>query len=181
MSRGTNDQIPWRKSPLAVGDTAPGFALSTPFGIEVSLTSRLMRGPVLIDFLRGSWDPNTRARLQLLTDYHERFEKASCSLVAVVCERTESLAHYLTEKPVSFPVVVDSDRRVSRAYGVWQRLSLPVWNIARPSSFLLDRCGYVVFSYVAPLQIHAADLGEILTRVDGLDASATSASGPEEL
>ncbi len=117
-----------------------------------------MRGPVLVDFLRGSWDPNSRARLTELSQHHDRLRDLKCKIIAVFCERPGSLKAYLDENPVPFPVTVDEDRRVARAYGVWQRFSLPRGNIARPSSFLIDRCGYVRYAFVAKLQIHAADL-----------------------
>lgn len=150
-----------RSQPLNVGDTAPGFALETAYGVEVSLTSCIVGGPLLVEFLRGSWDPDSRARLRMLTEFHPKLAELGCKVVTIVCERTVTLAHYLEQNGTPFPVLVDTDRNVSKAYGVWQRFSLPVWNIARPSSFLLDHCGYVVYSYVARLPIHAADLEEI--------------------
>ena len=151
-----------RSQPLQIGDTAPGFALETAYGVEMSLTSCLVNGPVLVEFLRGSWDPDTRKRLQALTDVHPKLTELGCKLVTILCERPGTLAHYLEEHGTPFPVLVDGDRNVTKAYGVWQRFSLPVWNIARPSSFLLDHCGYVIYSYVARLSIHAADLNEIV-------------------
>ena len=150
-----------RLKPLEVGNTAPGFALETPYGVEVTLASSLMSGPLLVEFVRGTWDPNTRRRLEELKSHHERFRELSCKVVSIVCERMETVTAYLETHPVPFPVLIDADRNVARAYGVWRRFSLPLWNIARPSSFLLDRCGYVHYAYVARLQIHAARLEEI--------------------
>lgn len=165
-----------RSRPLEVGNTAPGFALETFHGVETTLASLLMAGPLLVEFVRGTWDPNTRERLAALKEVHERFQESDCKVVVVVCERQETVDAYLAAHPVPFPVLIDADRNVTRAYGVWQRFSLPKGNIARPSSFLMDRCGYVQYAYVARLQIHSANLEEIL---DTLGTLGTGARGPE--
>lgn len=150
-----------RSRPLEVGNTAPGFALETPYGVETTLASLLMDGPLLVEFVRGTWDPDTRKRLTELTACHERFRHLHSKVVVVLCERRETVDAYLADHPVPFPVLIDGDRNVTRAYGVWKRFSLPMWNLARPSSFLMDRCGYVQYAYVARLQIHTASLEEI--------------------
>lgn len=163
-----------RPRPLEVGETAPGFALNTPHGVEITLASLLMKGPVLVEFVRGTWDPNARERLHRLATCHERFQDLGCRVVVIACERQETADAYLAANPVPYPVLIDLDRNVTRAYGVWQRFSLPKWNIARPSSFLLDRCGYVQYAYVARLQIHTASLEEILGTLETTNAAARS-------
>ena len=41
---------------LNVGDRAPGFSLASANGMgEVSLGTLLERGPVVVEFLRGTW------------------------------------------------------------------------------------------------------------------------------
>jgi peroxiredoxin len=147
---------------LRAGDSAPDFFLTTTTGVEVGLTACLLEGPVLLDFIRGTWDPDSRKRLKLLSAQRERLREAKARAFIITCERPGPAARYLEGEPCSLPVLVDHDRRVARAYGVLQRWSLPIWNIARPSSFVVDRCGFVRFAYVAPLQIHSADLEEVL-------------------
>jgi len=153
--------VDYRRSPLAAGDTGPAFALKTPYGVELTLTSCLMSGSVLVEFLRGTWDPDTRARLKALAEIHARLKERGCSTVAIICEAPGTASHYLNDAPVPFPVLVDEDRRIARAYGVWRRWSFPFRNIAQPSSFVLDRCGYIHYAYVARLSVHSADLDEI--------------------
>ena len=167
-----------RSRPLEVGSTAPGFALETAWGVETTLASLLMEGPLLVEFVRGTWDPGTRQRLKDLTACHSEFRDRDCHVVVVVCERQETVDAYLAARPVPFPVLIDGDRNVTRAYGVWQRFSLPKGNIARPSSFLMDRCGYVQYAYAARLQIHAASLEEILRALETLNTDAGSRPGP---
>ena len=144
------------------GSTAPAFELPTPYGVDVRLTSLLMQGPVVLEFLRGTWDPNTRKRLDELTGHYEELVAAGAQLVALICESPITVRGYLEQHPVPFSTLIDDDRAVTKAYGVWRRLSLPRGNIARPSTFVLDRCGYVLYSYVARLHVDAAPLDDVL-------------------
>lgn len=157
-----------KKRKLAPGDSAPEFFLRTASGVEMSLAACLLEGPLLIEFLRGTWDPDSRRRLEELARARESFRSRGARIVAIACERAGSIARYLEERPSPLPILADEDRRVARAYRVLQRFSLPIPNVARPASFLLDRCGFIRHAFVAPLQIHSANLETILRVLDEL-------------
>jgi peroxiredoxin len=148
--------------PVQIGSSAPLFFLKTPNGVEVSLSALLLEGAVVVEFIRGTWDPNSRLRLKDLAAVSEAFRELKARLTIIVCERPAHVARYLEEHPTPLTVLVDDDRVVARSYGILQRFSLPRWNIARPSTFVVDPCGFVRYVYVAPLQIHAARLEEVL-------------------
>lgn len=147
---------------MKIGDSAPEFFLSTPDGVEVILAACLLEGSVLLEFIRGTWDPDSRKRLAQLARELPRFTEAKTKVITIVCERVSTAARYLQEQPTPVTVLVDENRHVARQYGVLQKFSFPVWNIARPSSFVVDRCGFVRYAYVAPLQIHSASIDKIL-------------------
>jgi peroxiredoxin len=63
---------------------------------------------------------------------------------------------------------VDESREVLRAYGVWHRVGLDAWNIARPALFLIDRTGRVRYSYVASRQDEFPPHEEIRAAIDRL-------------
>lgn len=87
-------------------------------------------------------------------------------MVTIACEQARNIGLYLAERPTSLPILADEDRSVAKAYGVLHRFTLPIPNVARPSSFLVDRCGFIRHAYVAPLQIHSAPLGDIVRIID---------------
>jgi peroxiredoxin len=157
-----------RPSKLKSGSPAPEFFLNTPGGIEVPLAACLLEGSVLVEFIRGTWDPDARRRLLALAAARDRFREKKARVLVIACERAASAAKYLEERPFiaerppPLTLLLDEDRRVAREYGVLQRFSLPLWNVARPSSFVVDRCGFVRYAYVAALQIESADVEEIL-------------------
>ena len=119
---------------VKVGDSAPEFFLSTPHGIEVVLAACLLEGSVLLEFIRGTWDPDSRKRIDRLTRELPRFDATKTKVIAIACERATTAARYLEQHPSPVTLLLDEDRRVTRQYGVLQKFSLPVWNVARPPS-----------------------------------------------
>ena len=158
-----------RASPLVPGDSAPFFFLRTPAGEELSLAAEILRGPVVLEFIRGSWDPDARRRLDELDAIDGELLARNVRVAVVTCERIDPLAAFLEQTKIRLSVAVDEDRSVTKAYGVFRRFALPVWNIARPSTFVIDRCGFVRYAYVAPLSIHAAPLDEVRAALDKLE------------
>ena len=48
------------------------------------------------------------------------------------------MRRYVEDKGLPFNILIDSTRDVAKAYGVWQRIGIDAWNIARPSLFLIE-------------------------------------------
>jgi methyl-accepting chemotaxis protein len=59
---------------------------------------------------------------------------------------------YIEETGLPFNILIDESREVLKAYGVWHRVGLDAWNIARPSVFLIDRSGSIRYSFIADRQ-----------------------------
>jgi peroxiredoxin len=50
---------------------------------------------------------------------------------------------------------------VVKAYGVWHKVGLDAWNIARPAVFLIDRSGAIRYSFIADRQTEFPTSAEI--------------------
>jgi len=72
---------------------------------------------------------------------------------------------YLAEHPVSFPFLLDEDRAVTKAYGIYHRLAHDAINIARPATFIVDRRGMLRFVYVSSDQNDRADISLVLQQL----------------
>jgi peroxiredoxin len=59
---------------------------------------------------------------------------------------------YVEDTGLPFNILVDASREVMKAYGVWHRLGLDAWNIARPALFLIDPSGRIHYSFVGDSQ-----------------------------
>lgn len=73
-------------------------------------------------------------------------------VVAVVAQRSERVRRYIEETGLPFDILVDESRDVLKAYGVWHRVGLDAWNIARPAAFLIDRTGAIRYSFIGDRQ-----------------------------
>lgn len=56
-------------------------------------------------------------------------------------------AKYLAEHPVAFPFLLDEDRSVTKAYGLYHRFGHDAFNIAHPATLVIDRGGTVRLIY----------------------------------
>jgi len=99
-----------------------------------------------------------------LEPYREEIERTG-SLLYIAAEKRAGFfkpEKYLAEHPVSFPFLLDEDRRVTKAYGVYHRLGRDAFNIAHPATFVVDRSGVVRFLYVGADQRNRADARQVL-------------------
>ena len=73
------------------------------------------------------------------------------SLVYVAAEKRTGMFHpekYFAGHPISFPFLLDEDRRVTKAYGVYHAIGLDALNIAHPATFVIGSTGNIRMIYV---------------------------------
>jgi len=70
----------------------------------------------------------------------------------VVGQSSVVVRRYIEDTGLPFNILVDESRDVMKAYGVWHRLGLDAWNIARPALFLIDPSGRIHYSFVGDSQ-----------------------------
>jgi len=69
---------------------------------------------------------------------------------------------FLAKRPVSFPFLLDEDRAVTKAYGLYHRIGKDAFNIAHPATLVIDRTGVVRFIYRGENQLDRTPLGPVL-------------------
>jgi peroxiredoxin len=90
------------------------------------------------------------------------------SLLYIAAEKRDGMfkpEKYLAEHPISFPFLLDEDRTVTKAYGVYHRLSHDAINIARPATFVIDRQAILRFVYVSCNQKDRPDVNVVLQQL----------------
>jgi peroxiredoxin len=70
-------------------------------------------------------------------------------------------ARFLASHPVSFPFLLDEDRRVSRAYGLYHRIGADAFKIAHPATLVIDRGQKVGYIYRGDTQTDRAPWDEV--------------------
>jgi peroxiredoxin len=76
----------------------------------------------------------------------DQIAELKASLVYIAAEKREGLFHpekHFREHPISFPFLLDEDRSVTRAYGVYHAIGRDAFNIARPATFVIGRDGKI--------------------------------------
>ncbi len=105
------------------------------------------------------------------------------ALVYVAAEKRTGMFHpekYFAEHPISFPFLLDEDRSVTKSYGVYHRLALDAFNIARPATFVVDTHAIARFAYVGLDQRDRAPIDAVLHILRGLDRPETGKYSAEQ-
>ncbi len=74
-------------------------------------------------------------------------------------------AKFLQKHPVAFPFLLDEDRSVTRAYGLYHRLGKDAINIAHPATLIVDRGGTLRYIYRGENQMDRAPMEQVMEAV----------------
>jgi peroxiredoxin len=114
------------------GQEAPDFALKSASGANLRLSEQ--RGNVVMINFWATWCGPCRQEMPLLDDLYVRYERAGFSLLGVNIDDDSSRAMEMAEElGVSFPVLFDEQKEVSKLYQVE----------AMPVTVLVDREGTI--------------------------------------
>jgi peroxiredoxin len=160
---------------LGIGSRAPEFRLSAANNSDIhTLAQWTARGPVVLEFLRGTWCPNCRKRMTELESMKNSIWSAGANLVCIAAEKRGGMwepEKFLQSNPLSFPFLLDEDRAVIKAYGLFHRVGIDAWNIAHPATLLIDQTGRVRYIYKGTSQTDRAPMEEMLkalTKMNGV-------------
>ena len=98
----------------------------------------------------------------------DEIEKAGASVLYIAAEKRGGLfkpERFLAEHPVSFPFLLDEDRRVTKAYGLYHRIGMDAFNIAHPATLVVDGNGIIRYLYVGADQHDRAPMESVLDAI----------------
>ena len=78
------------------------------------------------------------------------------------------MRRYVEDNGLPFFILVDESREVTKQYGVWHRLGLDAWNIARPALFVIERTGTIRAIFAGESQEEFPSPAEIDGVISGL-------------
>ena len=106
-------------------------------------------------------------------------EQAGAQLVYLAAEKRGGMfkpEKFLREHPVSFPFLLDEDRTVTKAYGLYHWLATDAINIAHPATLVIDSGGTMRYIYRGDSQTDRAPVEEVLEALRKLQASGGTVS-----
>ena len=96
--------------------------------------------------------------------YQKELQSLRAGLVYIAAEKRDGLwkpEKYLRENPVAFPFLLDEDRAVTKAYGLYHALSHEAFRIAHPATLVVNRAGMVRYIYRGDSQTDRAPMEEV--------------------
>jgi peroxiredoxin len=125
---------PFAATAAEPGKPAPDFTLKSLGGKNLKLSE--MAGSVVLINFWASWCGPCREEMPLLNSLHNKYEPLGFTVLGVNVEQdVKGAKGFLENFPVDFPVLLDSDNRVSEQYKV----------IAMPTTVVVDRDGNMRF------------------------------------
>ena len=111
---------------------APDFTLAARGGKSVSLAQ--YKGQVVMINFWATWCGPCREEMPLLESIYKKYNKVGFTLIGVNVEPDSKAAEaWLKQTPVSFPILFDTQSKVSKLYQV----------AGMPSTVIVDRKGQV--------------------------------------
>ena len=147
----------------------PAFELKDHSGKLVSSSELLARGPLVICFIRGRWDPFCCGQMEAMNGVLPQIQQLGASLVAISPQTVQQSFFMADQHKLRFPLLSDSGNQVARQFGLVYRvpedqqdiyrrafINLPFingdesWELPIPATYVLGRDGLVQYAFADP-------------------------------
>lgn len=133
------------------GSLAPDFILERLEGGDLRLSD--LRGQAVVLNFWATWCVSCRKEIPQLVAAYDRYRDQGLEIVAVDLQESKAIVRsYAQDFGMDFPIVIDKDGRVAKAYRL----------LGVPTTFFIDREGVVRSVFMGPLLGEQGD-----TRVQG--------------
>jgi len=105
----------------------------------------------------------------------DEIEKLGARLIYIAAEKRQGWwkpEEYLSRHPVSFPFLLDEDRSVTKAYGLYHALAGDAFRIAHPATLIVDEGGIIRYLYRGENQLDRAPVEEVIAELGRIRARA---------
>lgn len=106
---------------LSVGDVAPDFTLKDQTGKNVTLSDFAGKQNVALFFYPGDMTPGCTMQLCAVRDDWSKFERQNTVVFGINHGDAESHAEFVKKHGFPFPLLIDTDKKVSTKYGALKR------------------------------------------------------------
>jgi len=141
-------------APLGRGSIVPDFELASIGGDTVSMAD--LRGEVVLINFWATWCKPCEDEMPAMERLYRVLGPRGFEILAIsVDESAEPVVEFSQRLGLSFPILIDEDRRVTNEYQTFRY----------PESFLVDREGKIVERYIGPKEWDAAVYVERIGRL----------------
>jgi peroxiredoxin Q/BCP len=136
---------------LSVGDRAPDFTLPSATGSQVTLSSLLAKGPVVVFFYPRDDSPGCTVEACAFRDTYQEFVQAGVEVVGISSDAVESHRAFAGKFQLPMTLLSDAGGAVRARYGVKATLGL----IPGRATFVVGRDGVIRHVLVSQLRFDA--------------------------
>jgi len=181
----------YKPTGVAVGATAPSFTLQNATGASVTLGQLLSENKaVVLTWYRGGWCPFCNLALQAMTEANGELASLGARLVTLTPETPNESLTTAEKLDLPFEVLSDVGSKVAQAYGVAFEVGGPITELYKgmgvdltttngntpggkpmlpvPATFVLDKSGKVVYSFVDLDYTKRAEPADVVAAVKAL-------------
>ena len=150
---------------LPLGAKAPVFELPDHDGTSVSSSDQLVRGRLLLCFIRGRWCPFCVGQMEAMNLVLPQIEQVGASLIAISPQTVKQSYFMHDQHKLRFPLLSDAGNKVARQFGLTYRVpaaqeaiyrrvfvNLPLangdesWELPIPATYILHRDGTILYA-----------------------------------
>jgi peroxiredoxin Q/BCP len=140
--------VPRTNTFLHVGVPAPDFTLTSATGERYQLAA-LQGQKVALFFFRGSWCATCRVQFAQLREQMAAYAQLNTQILGVTSQRAEAMAEYCQAEGITFPILIDPARLVTKQYDVYNLITWEGINVPHNATFLIDSTGIIRFVHVS--------------------------------
>lgn len=155
---------------IAEGQTAPDFTLPANTGTQISLSDYLGKKNVVLYFYPKDDTPGCTKEACSFRDDTSELDKLDAQVLGVSRDSVHSHQAFASKYNLPFPLLADTEGKVTEAYGVWQEKNMygkKTMGIVR-TTVVIGKDGVIrkVFPKVS-VDGHSAEIQEVLRAVSG--------------
>ena len=159
---------------LAIGGRAPEFTLPDQDERNVSLSTLLRNGPLILYFYPADFTPGCTREACALRDLHSEILQAGLAVAGVSPQSPESHRRFREKHQLPFTLLSDVDKFVIRMYEVRGPLGFGV----RRGTYLIDQARYIRGALLADFRI--AEHQEFARKAAAMSTATTRSQRPPQ-
>ena len=146
---------------VETGAKAPDFTLPDQDRQPVTLSERLVKGPVVLAFFPAAFSGVCTTEMCTFRDSMAELRNVSAQVLGISVDSFFALKAWADAQHLNFPLLSDFNREVIRKYGVVNPDMIGLKDIAKRAVFVLDRKGIVRHSEVLDDARNEPDYGKV--------------------
>ncbi|MBM4176397.1 MAG: peroxiredoxin [Ignavibacteria bacterium] len=146
---------------LKANQEAPDFTLEDAFGNKYQLSSYRDKTPVVVYFYPKASTPGCTKQACSIRDEWSKFEENNIQVLGISVDSKEEIGKFIELYSLNFPLLSDSDKSVSKAYGVLNK-----FGVSSRVTFIINKNG-VIAEVIDKVNVttHASDVFDIALKL----------------